>query len=179
MRDEKLATVQNRIKSAPDSSGGEEESGDWRCSVFVSHIPIAVTKDEISMIFGRFGKVEKTVIPGKQFRQQHISYAAALVRTIYPCNCRLRLRELNLNIYSIASRRIRRPTPSSTSASPPQWRPPSPPLLLKWLPASPSTLNAGATPRASGPLRAHPQPGLKATGSGAATFHMTTSSGPA
>ena len=61
-----------------DSSGGEEESGDWRCSVFVSHIPISVTKEEIGMMFGRFGKVEKTIIPGKQFRQQHISYAAAL-----------------------------------------------------------------------------------------------------
>lgn len=40
-------------------SGGEDEYGDWRCSVFVSHIPIASTKEEIGGIFGRFGKVDK------------------------------------------------------------------------------------------------------------------------
>ena len=40
-------------------SGGEDEWGDWRCSVFVSHIPIAATKGEIANIFGRFGAVDK------------------------------------------------------------------------------------------------------------------------
>ena len=40
-------------------SGGEDEWGDWRCSVFVSHIPIAATKAEIANIFGRFGAVDK------------------------------------------------------------------------------------------------------------------------
>ena len=84
-------------------SGGEDEYGDWRCSVFVSHIPIASTKEEIGGIFGRFGKVDKVsgedifcffaqphstlltmdkvVIPGKQFRQQHASYSYAAALT--------------------------------------------------------------------------------------------------
>ena len=40
-------------------SGGEDEYGDWSCSVFVSHIPIASTREEIGGIFGRFGTVDK------------------------------------------------------------------------------------------------------------------------
>ena len=40
-------------------SGGEDDFGDWRCSVFVSHIPLASTKEEIGGIFCRFGTVDK------------------------------------------------------------------------------------------------------------------------